>query len=743
MKIQFNKYFSLRHFYPVVAGLALVFGTCVVQLSEKGTLKSLQQRIEWLAYNVRLNASLPEKNVLDPRIVIVDIDEKSLKAEGRWPWSREKIANLIDKLFESKVSVVAFDVLFAEPEENPAQHVLEKLPDSQKKVLEPALREMMPKLDADSKLAAQLKGRNVVLGYTFRGGQQESVGQLPHPLSGADSVVSQNSLIPIMPGYSANLPRLQQAAAFGGFFDADMDEDGILRRSPLLKRHGGKLYASLGLEAARANYAGEAIEIHTVPVGDSLAVESVRLAGYDIPTDAEGRVIIPYRGSHPSFPYVSATDVLHGAVASTVLDGTIVFVGTTAQGLLDMRATPMQAVYPGVEVHANIVAGILDHRFPVHPDWIEAADLFCLLVLGVALSLWLPWLSPLRALLLSIAVGATLIMFNMWLWREHGLVMNIATPAILLFLLTLLNMAYGFLSESRGRAFLKDKFGQYVPPAVVDEMVLHPGEDFGFDGDSREMTVLFSDVRNFTTISESLSANELKKLLNEFFTPMTRIIFDQRGTIDKYVGDMIMAFWGAPQRNEQHARYALDAAFDMLRKVEELKPVFKAHGLPEVDIGIGINTGLMNVGDMGSEFRRAYTVIGDTVNLASRLESLTKFYGAKLIVGENTRKGQDHILFRQLDLVRVKGKKDAVNIFEPIGYREQASPELLAELELYQQAIDQYFTRQWLEAKLTFKRLQQQNPGVPIYTVYLERIEILRERGLGPEWDGVYEQRRK
>ena len=743
MKIQLNKYLSKHHFYPVVAGLTLVFGMAVVQLSHTGVLKSLQQRMEWLAYNVRLNASLPEKTAPDPRIVIVDIDEKSLKAEGRWPWSREKIAKMVDKLFQNKVSVVAFDVVFAEPEANPAQRVLEKLSGAEQSSMGASLQKLVPKMDADSKLATQLKGRNVVLGYTFRSGQQESVGQLPQPLFDVDSVVLHSSSIPLMPSYSANLPQLQQATKYGGFFDAALDEDGILRRSPLLKRYGDKLYASLGLAAALANYEGEAIEIRTVPVRDGVAVESVRLGGYDIPTDAQGRVIIPYRGSHPSFPYVSATDVLHGIVPQPTLEGTIVFVGTTVQGLLDMRATPMMAEYPGVEVHANIVSGILDHRFPVHPDWVDGADFLVLLVLGAVLSLLLPWLSPLRALFLSVALGVALIMLNMWLWRAQGLVMNIATPLILLFLLTLLNMAYGFLSESRGRMLLKGRFGQYVPPALVDEMSRNAGENFGFEGDSREMTVLFSDVRNFTAISELLPANELKKLLNEFFTPMTRVIFDRRGTIDKYVGDMIMAFWGAPIRNEQHARHALDAAFDMLAKVEELKPVFKANGLPEVNIGIGLNTGTVNVGDMGSEFRRAYTVIGDAVNLASRLESLTKFYGVKLIVGENTRKGQDHIVFRQLDLVRVKGKKTAVNIFEPLCYREQASAELLAEINLHQEALALYFTRKWTNAEELFKRLQQQSPGTLIYSIYIERIQALSVQDLGTEWNGVFEQKTK
>ena len=229
-------YFNKRHFYPVVAGLVLMSITIMVQLSQTGALKSVQQRMEWLAYDVRLKATLPEQNIPDPRIVIVDIDEKSLKAEGRWPWSREKIARLVDKLFDNQVAVVGFDVLFAEPETNPAQRVLEKLSGPEKQRLSGALQNLMPQLDADAKLAAQLKGRNVVLGYTFRSGG-DAVGQLPLSVQDADDGGLQDSLISAMPAYSANLPKLQQAARFGGFFDADLDEDGILRRSPLLKRH--------------------------------------------------------------------------------------------------------------------------------------------------------------------------------------------------------------------------------------------------------------------------------------------------------------------------------------------------------------------------------------------------------------------------------------------------------------------------------------------------------------------------
>ncbi len=738
MKIQFNK----RQFYPVMAGLFLVFGFLAVQLSETGVLKSLQQRLEWLAYNVRLNASLPEVNKPDPRIVIVDIDEKSLKAEGRWPWSREKIANLVDRLFEKKVAVVAFDVLFAEPEVNPAQRVLDKLSGVERQNVAPALQGVMAQLDADAKLAAKLKGRDVVLAYSFGNEHQEAVGQLPQPLANIDSTVLQNSLIPLMSSYSANLPRLQQATRYGGFINADPDEDGILRRSPLVKRYGDKLYASLGMEAVRAMFANEAIKINTVPLGDSLAVESVRVGGYDIPTDAEGRIIIPYRGPSPSFPYVSATDVLHGAVPELTLENTIVFVGTTASALMDLRSTPMQAVYPGVEVHASIASGILDHRFPSHPAWAEAADFLGLLILGLALSLLLPMLSPLRGVLLSVALAVAIITGNAWLWRAQGLVMNVATPVILLFMLTLLNMAYGFLSEARGRTLLKGMFGQYVPPELVEEMSRNP-QNFGFQGDSREMTVLFADIRGFTTISESLSAGDLKKLLNEFFTPMTRIIFNRRGTIDKYVGDMIMAFWGAPLPDDQHAAHAIDAALDMLAEVESLKPKFRSLGLPEINIGIGINTGVMNVGDMGSEFRRAYTVIGDAVNLASRLEGLTKFYGVSLIVGENTQREQDDYVFQLLDRVNVKGKNQTVDIYQPLCRVSAETDDLLAELALHEQALFFYFSQKWTAARAAFSTLQRQRPDKKLYSLFLERLDLLESLPQDSEWSGAFQHEHK
>ncbi len=719
-----------RHLYPISVNFMVVLLMLGAVAAHIDFAEALQQRLEWMAYDLRLNATLPENSGVDPRIVIVDIDDKSLQAEGRWPWSRAKLAALVEQLFSNQVAVVGFDILFAEPE-------LAAMPITAKG---DTTQNPMP-LDHDGLLAAQLTGRDVALGYVFHDRPQPPIGRLPEhlPVSGA---ISPNASIPTPRTYTANLPRLQEAARYGGFFNADMDADGMLRRAPLIMRHGTKLYASLPFEVTRLFYGINDITFQTAPVGNFDAVEYIGFGEYTIPTDGEGRVMIPYRGKFGSFVYVSATDVLHQQVKKSVLENSIVLIGTTAAGLYDLRSTPVQSNYPGVEVHATIISGLLDRNFPVQPSWAEGANFIIMLIVGVTLSILLPLLNPLRLMAVIVAVTVLLLTFNVWMWSAHGLVLYIATPLTLVFMLALMNAAYGFVSEARERSQLKGMFGQYVPPQLVEEMSRNP-QNFGFQGDSREMTVLFADIRGFTTISESLSAGELKKLLNEFFTPMTRIIFNRRGTIDKYVGDMIMAFWGAPLQDDQHAAHAIAAGLDMLAEVEKLQPNFRSLGLPEIHIGIGINTGVMNVGDMGSEFRRAYTVIGDAVNLASRLEGLTKFYGVNVIVGENTRRGQEDYVFQLLDRVNVKGKNEAVTLYQPLCRLSDAPAELLAEHALHEQALSFYFNRQWAEAQEVFLDLHRQRPDKKIYSIFLERLDKLERLSPDAEWSGSFQHEHK
>ena len=326
---------------------------------------------------------------------------------------------------------------------------------------------------------------------------------------------------------------------------------------------------------------------------------------------------------------------------------------------------------------------------------------------------------------------------NNWVWEETGLVISLLVPVTLIFVSAILNMIYGYLFESRRRERLKEMFGQYVPSKHIDEMLVSKS-DYALHGEDREMTVLFADIRGFTGISEGLSATQLVELLNTYFTPMTEIIFKKRGTIDKYVGDLIMAFWGAPLRDKNHARHALQTALSMQKKARELRALFKTKNWAEIKIGIGVNSGIMSVGDMGSQYRRNYTVLGDNVNLASRVEGLTKYYGVKIIVTEFTQHDQPLFVFRKLDKVRVKGKLHGIDIYELICDAESLKPEMEKELQEYHTALAAYFAKNWDEAERIFQTLQQAHPKSKLYSIYVERIKALKENPVPDDWTGVF-----
>jgi adenylate cyclase len=412
-------------------------------------------------------------------------------------------------------------------------------------------------------------------------------------------------------------------------------------------------------------------------------------------------------------------------------------VGTTAPGLFDLRATPVASVYPGVEIHANLIAGMLDGDIKQRPPYVLGAEVILLLVSGLAMAIILPLVSPLRATLITALVLVSAFATNVWVWDSGNLVLPLASGLLMIAILFALNMSYGFFVETRAKRQITGRFGQYVPPELVDEMAQHP-EAFSMEGASREMTVLFTDVRGFTTISEGLDPKELSQLMNDFLTPLTRVIHSRRGTIDKYMGDCIMAFWGAPLDDPDHAMNAVLAGLEMQKVLEGLAPEFKARGWPEIRIGVGVNTGRMSVGNMGSEIRVAYTVMGDAVNLASRLEGVTKQYGVGMIVGENTRACLKDMVFRELDRVRVKGKDEPVTIYEPLGQSGDVDSAVLNELKLWGQALRLYRARDWDMAELQLINLQKANPGRVVYQLYIDRIAHYRANPPGDDWDGAF-----
>ena len=749
-----------RRIIPVTIGIGLVAFSLVFQLSDNSFISKLRDRMEWIAYDLRLQFALPDKPTPHQNIVIIDIDDKSLAEEGRWPWPREKIGRLTEKLTEAGVIVTVFDIIFSEPEANPAISVLDILEGIKvDKIVTDTLINIADQIDGDVALATSMLDKDIVLGYAFLNDGEE-YGVIGTPLNVTNLPDLTNTSIRVQNGYLSNLDILHSVANNGGFLSVVPDDDGVIRRASLIYEYKGNFYPSLSLEAVRLFYASEAVTIKTAPIGSINAMEYLSLDVVEVPTDGIGAVLVPFRGPAFSFNYYSATDILNDKVPEedlAKLESTIAFIGATATGLNDLKATPVNQVYPGVEIHASIAAGIIDSSevfgvtqnktftpltFPEEPDWAQGLNFVITLVLGLMLAILLPFLSPFYSILLFSTTAGSLLGFNIWLWNEYNFVVAIASPLMMIVILSMSNLAYGFIFESKGKKHLRDQFGQYIPPALVDQM-LETDDDLGFEGDRREMTVLFADIRSFTTISESLTPTELKDMLNRFFTPMTEIIFNKHGTIDKYVGDMIMAFWGAPLHDADHAKHAIDGALAMLEKVDAMKPEMDALGYPPINLGVGLNTGMMNVGNMGSEFRRAYTVLGDAVNLSSRLEGLTKQYGVKLIVGENTREGQDSYIFRRLDKVQVKGKTEPVVIYEPICKTEVADDELLATLEQHETALDHYYAREWTEAKAIFKQLKENDPDKMIYSIYLDRMSSMNELLLTEDWDGTFEHTSK
>lgn len=700
--------------------------------------------LENYTYDARMLIGMQESK--DSRIVIVDIDEKSLAVEGRWPWNRNKMARMLDLLFDHyHVSLVGFDVVFAEPDTSSGLNILNEI--AEKDFVDVPefhnqLEKIRPQLDYDSIFAASMDGRPVVLGYYFNigaeGGSRITSGALPEPVFTLNDFKKPPDMTKAI-GYGANLSVLQEHATRAGHFNPYIDADGIVRRVPLLIEYEGGIYESLSLAMSRLILGINEIE----PVfADDIrktyaAMEWLRIGRIDIPVDEKARAIIPYRGRERSFPYISATDVLQQTADSRILENTVVLVGTSAPGLFDLRATPVQKQYPGVEIHANLIAGILDRKIKEIPKYVQGIEFVQLLTVGLIITLLLPFLTPVWSMIATSGLLFLSAGVNYYIWQEANIVLPIASTITMVFLLLLVNMSYGFFFERRIKGQITDLFGQYVPPELVDEMSDDP-TSYTRDAEEREMTVLFSDVRGFTTLSEGLTPKELSSLMNEFLSELTRVIHEHRGTIDKYMGDAIMAFWGAPVKDEDHAQHALMAGLAMIERMYALQDVFEERGWPRLAIGVGLNTGNMSVGNMGSRFRTAYTVIGDEVNLGSRLEGLTKQYGVELIVGENTIKALPDYIFRELDLVRVKGKHKPIGIYQPLALHSDVSREELDELNIYQQALEAYRAQKWDDAERLFNELKQKFGTREVYNIYIERLGFFRKNPPGAEWDGVF-----
>jgi len=675
---------------------------------------------------------------------IVDIDETSLAKIGQWPWPRTVMRDLLLQLTSKGAAAVGFDVLFVEPDRLSIEEVAKRLPATQASLL---MQHAAEERTNDQAFADALGETPSVLGISVTNGSTASPPRKAgFVIAGDDPQQS----IPSFSGASGDLAVLETAAKGIGAINWLPDRDQIVRRVPLLYRVGAEFVPSLAAESLRvaqgastyilkgANASGE------TAFGRNTGLNHLKVGDIEIPTDADGGIFISFRPSNPA-AYIPAWRVLSGEFSQDDVAGRIVLVGTSAPGLLDLRATPLNSAMAGVEVHAQVIEHILAGRSLVRPDYALALEESIMIVLGLLLALILPRVTATWAAISGLLIIAALLLGGWLAFRFWGLLVDTAYPALALGGMTGALTFYVYRGVETQRTAIRSAFGHYLAPHVIEELIADPSK-LELGGEVRELTLMFCDVRNFTSISEQLSAAELTRFVNELLTPLSEAILNHRGTVDKYMGDGIMAFWNAPLDDPKHANHACEAALEMAAKLKGLNQQWAQRTTPErpfqeVKIGIGIHTGECCVGNFGSSIRFDYSAMGDDVNVTSRLEGLSKVYGVTAVVGERTLLGakQDFSVL-ELDSVMVKGRTRPTRIYTFLQLLGD-DPGQLARLEhMHQQFLEAYRQQQWDEAERILDACRQ--IGIArldtYYALFASRITALRETALPPDWAGSF-----
>ncbi|MBB3180499.1 CHASE2 domain-containing protein [Variovorax sp. Sphag1AA] len=741
------------------ARIAITLLPTVLALAHAGGLWrwSFIDALDHFIYDTRLRATMPR--TLDPRIVIVDIDDASLQQMGQWPWRRDQLAKLTTEVIDRQQALVlGFDVLFVEPDSFSTRDVVQRLAEGplagQPQIVE-AIRRFAPQLDPDAIFASALAGRPVALGYYFtRSKVPQARGQLPAPVLPPDSFPEGREYATRWNGFVGSIPTLAQGAPAGGFLNVllDADQDGVVRSVPLIARYIGQVaqpgyYESLALAVFRKATDSRALVPVFAPGGASGSappMQSLALANeagqLRVPLDAGASILVPYRGpggaNGGSFRHVPAADVIHGSLAPGELKGKIVLVGSTAPGLEDLRSTPAGAAFPGVEVHANIISGLLDGRLYGVPDYVVGYESIVLVVAGLALAFGLSLGTALRAVVIAMLTVAAAVGLNALLFVQARLVLPLGATLAMIGAAFVLNMSWGYLVEARASRRLANLFGTYVPRELVAEMQVDPTR-YSMRAQSKELTVMFCDMRGFTRMAEHMAPVDLQDFLNEVFSRLTQVISAHRGTVDKYIGDCVMAFWGAPVDTPNHAELAVRAAIDMTAAVRELNEIHRRSGRPQINVGIGLNSGVMSVGDMGSAIRRSYTVVGDAVNLASRIEGLGVHYGVEIVATEATKALAPSIAWQELDCVRVQGKLNVVRIFTPVAGQHESAPGDPNELDRWNEVISAYRAQDWPRGQAMLAPLLAMDAKKVLYQLYEQRLASQSLQPTDPDWDGA------
>ncbi|MBN1571788.1 MAG: adenylate/guanylate cyclase domain-containing protein [Deltaproteobacteria bacterium] len=693
---------------------------------------------------------------IDPggQVIVIAIDEKTLDELGRWPFPRSYFVDVIRNLNKNGVKVLGFDMIFSEPDIYSGITTIDYIQKEVKKdelndsKLNSILSNARDKLDNDRHLSMEMKNTpEAILGYFFHS-KRDAIAHLTDEdiernirsleksrfrLIHYDSEVAKKT--PFRQGLSPepNIPAISEAADGFGYFNVFPDGDGTIRWSPLTMKCGDIFYPSLALEMARAYLEAPAPEIYISEDG----AYKIVLGDIEIPTDSRGELLINYRGSVKTFPHYSFYDVLKNSVPKEVLENKIAIIGTVAVGTYDLRVTPMGSDFPGMEVNANIIDNILNRDFLSVPPWSPYFNLLVVIMIGTVMGLVTPRVSAWRGALVAIAITGLWAITAEYLFREMGIWIAILPPLLTIALCYTVLTLIRYITVERAGRQIKNAFQFYVSESVVREILKDPSM-LTLGGERKDISVLFSDIKGFTSLSEGLLAEDLVQILNEYLTKMTDVVFSHMGLLDKYIGDAIMAVYGAPLAQPDHHLRACLTALDMRAELMELQKEWEITGRPKLEIRIGINSGHAVVGNMGSKKRFDYTVLGDNVNLASRLENLNKVYNTKILISENTYVNvKDEISVRELDLVRVRGKTIPVKIYEMIG-RKGVNPEREEMAEAFHRGLEETRKRNWEAALKIFVDLSNKyHQDVPT-SLYIDRIREAISNPPPDDWDGVF-----
>ncbi len=690
--------------------------------------------------------------------VIAAIDEKSLTELGRWPWSRATIGKLIDVLKDSGAKAIGFDAVFAEPDEHALIGQIADIEKDLKRIgktdagISQILNKKKKEADTDGILAQSIKrAGNVTLGYFFYMSKTDIGHMTAEDIERAAEYISDSKfqlvqylgtplIDPVMQAYAVapNIQQLSEEAENSGYFNAFPDVDGTNRWSSLVIKYKDNYYPSLSLAVLEQYMDWPTISLIMAEYG----LDGIKMGKDHIPTDEAGRIFINYLGPLRTFPYYSITDIVNGRVDKDVFKDKIVLVGATATGIYDLRVTPFSAVYPGIEIHATVIDNILHRNFIQRPGWTGLIDILAIIILGLIAVPVLARVKAVLGLVCSLALIVVYVVINRYVFTGYNLWLNLVYPLLSIILVYVGITLYRYMTEERERKKIRGTFQYYLSGPVIEEMLKDPSK-LKLGGAKKDLTVLFSDIRGFTTISEKLSPEDLVHLLNEYLTVMTDQVFKYGGLLDKYMGDAIMAVFGAPIDAPDHPALCCRTALTMMDELRKLQKKWADEGRPVLDIGIGINTGDMVVGNMGSEMRFDYTVMGDNVNLGARLEGINKEYETNIVVSEYTHKRiKDDFFCRELDAVRVKGKLLPVRIYELLGERKDSDQEK-EYIALYEDGLHKYREGRWDDAIKDFEAALALNPDDYPSKMYIERCKTLKEHPPEGAWDGVYTMTKK